>query len=106
MFTGTYGDKPRIIPKSKHDEFPSLPRPFLGRSTVMGDFIDACKGGAPASSNFNVSGPFTEFVLTGVLASRAGKGKKIEWDVENIKCTNLPEVNKWVKRTYRKGWEV
>jgi predicted dehydrogenase len=107
MFTGTYGDKPRIIPKSKHEEFP-VPANTIPRSKhgVMGDFIDACKGGSPASSNFDVSGPFTEFVLTGVLASRAGTGRKVEWDVENIKCTNLPEVNKWVKRTYRKGWEV
>ena len=56
--------------------------------------------------SFDYAGPFTEFVLTGVLASRAGAGKTIEWDVEHLRCANLPEVNEWLKRDYRKGWEV
>jgi predicted dehydrogenase len=107
MFTGTYGENPRILPKEKHAEFPKpaqkIPRSKHGNK---GDFLAACKGGDPASSNFDASGPFTEFVLTGVLASRAGVGKKIEWDVEKLLCTNLSEVNQWVKRNYRKGWEV
>ena len=33
-------------------------------------------------------------------------GKKIEWDVEKLICTNLADVNQWIKRDYRKGWEV
>jgi predicted dehydrogenase len=107
MYTGTYGDNPRILPKDKHDEFPQpaqkIPRSKHG---CKGDFLAACKGGEPASSNFDVSGPFTEFILSGVLASRTGPGKKIEWDVEKLLCTNVADVNKWVKRNYRKGWEV
>jgi hypothetical protein len=71
-----------------------------------GDFLAACRGGELPSSNFDVSGPFTEFVLTGVLASRAGTGKKLEWDVDKLACTNVAEVNQWVKRAYRKGWAV
>ena len=107
MFSGTYGGNPRIIPKSKHDEFPVPPKTIpRSKHGPMGDFLAACKGEEPACSNFNVSGPFTEFVLTGTLASRAGVGKKIEWDVTKLKCTNLPEVNQMVKRKYRKGWEI
>ena len=34
------------------------------------------------------------------------KRKKLEWDVERMECTNLPEVNRYVRRDYRKGWEV
>ena len=107
MFTGTYGDNPRILPKEKHAEFPKpevkIPRSKHGNK---GDFLAACKGEGPASSNFNESGPFTEFVLTGVLASKAGMGKKLEWDVTKLLCTNVDVVNQWVKREYRKGWEV
>ena len=108
MFTGTSGDNPRILPKEKHDAFPKpaqkIPRSKHG---MMGDFLAACKGGEPASSNFvDYSGPFTEFVLTGVLAIRAGMGKKLEWDVAKLECANVAEVNQWVKRDYRKGWEV
>jgi predicted dehydrogenase len=107
MFSGTYGDNPRIIPKSKHEAFPAPPKTIArSKHGVMGDFLAACKGEEAASSNFDVSGPFTEFVLTGTLASRAGVGKKIEWDVTALKCTNLPEINRMVKRSYRKGWEI
>jgi hypothetical protein len=42
----------------------------------------------------------------GCLAERAGLGKKVEWDGENMKCTNLPELNTLVSREYRKGWEL
>src|SRR5205807_5141851 len=107
MFTGTYGENPRILPKDKHDAFPRPPQKIArSKHGVKGDFLAACKGGEPASSNFDVSGPFTEFILTGVLASRAGAGKKLEWDAEKLTCLNVPDVNRWVKRAYRKGWEV
>lgn len=46
------------------------------------------------------------FVLTGHLAMNAGVGKKLEWDVEKMHCTNVPEINQYVRRSYRKGWEV
>jgi hypothetical protein len=36
----------------------------------------------------------------------AGAGKKLQWDVETMQCTNFPEINRYVKREYRKGWEV
>jgi predicted dehydrogenase len=106
MATGTSGDNPRIIPKKQHDEFPApektIPRSKAG---VKGDLIAACKGGPEPSSSFEYSGPFTEFVLTGVMASRVGAGKPITWDVEKM-AADLPEANALVKRTYRKGWEV
>ena len=107
MFTGTYGDNPRILPIEKQEAF-TPPKPTIARSKrgVKGDLLAACKGDGEPSSSFEYAGPFTEFVLTGVLASRAGMGKKLEWDVEKLMCTNEKEVNQWVKRAYRKGWEV
>jgi predicted dehydrogenase len=107
MVTGTYGDNPRLLPKEEHDAFPKPPQKIArSRHGMMGDFLAACRGGELASSNFDYAGPFTEFVLTGVLASRAGAGKRLEWDVAKLQCTNVAEVNQWVKRDYRKGWEV
>ena len=45
--------------------------------------------------------------LTAHLAMFAGVGKKLEWDVEKMECTNVPAVNAYLKRAeYRKGWEV
>lgn len=107
MHTGTYGDNPHILDKEKHAAFGKPPEKIArSQHGCKGDLIAACKGGEPPSSNFDYAGPFTEFVLTGVLASRAGVGKKLEWDVEKLRCANMAEVNAWVKRDYRKGWEV
>jgi predicted dehydrogenase len=106
MVAGTYGDNPRILPKDKHDKFPA-PEKIIPRSKagVKGDLIAACKGGEESSSSFAYAGPFTEFVLTGVMASRVGPGKTITWDVEKM-TADVPEANALVKRSYRKGWEV
>ena len=43
-------------------------------------------------------------VLLGNLAVRTGR--KIEWDYKNAKVKNDKEAQKFVKREYRKGWEL
>ena len=37
------------------------------------DWLEACKGGKPASSNFEYGAKLTEFVLLGNVALRTGK---------------------------------
>ena len=70
------------------------------------DFLRACRDGRPSSAEFACSGPLTEFVLSGHLAVKAGIGRKVEYDIAGMTCTNLPELNRWVRRPARKGWEV
>ena len=48
----------------------------------------------------------TEFAILGNLAQRAGEGKKVYWNGPKMKVTNLPELNAWVRRDYRKGWRL
>jgi hypothetical protein len=108
MVTGTYGEGVRIIPEEKHQAFPvpekTIPRVKGG---PIGDLLQAVRGGTAPCSNFtDSSGPFTEFVLSGQLAMFAGPGKKVEWDVAAMKCTNQPDLNQYLRREYRKGWEV
>ena len=89
-------------------------------------WVDACKAGFNSTehlaltSSFDYAGPMTETVLMGNLAIRSymlrrenSKGdlefyarKKLLWDGENMKITNLEEANQFVGRTYREGWEV
>jgi hypothetical protein len=59
---------------------------------------------AAASSPFKVASVLTEITLLGNLAQKAGLGKKVLWDGPNMKCTNMPELNKLVQLQYRKGW--
>jgi hypothetical protein len=39
----------------------------------------------------------------GVLAARFGG--RIEWDSKNMKATNRPELEEYIKEPVRKGWE-
>ena len=79
----------------------SLPR-SLGHHL---DWINACKGGPPAGSNFDYGGPLTELALLGVLAARL-KNRKLVWDSENLKFTNDEEANALVTPAYREGWNL
>ncbi len=68
------------------------------------------------SSPFEIAGPLTEALLMANLAIRGvdlqvdgkypGRSKKLIWDNDNMRVTNFDEVNQFVKRTYRPGWEV
>ena len=106
MYTGTYGEGTRIIPEEKHKAFPP-PEPTIPRvkGGPHGDLFDAVRKGQPTTcSNFEVAAVLTEVVLLGNLAQKAGIGKKVLWDGPNMKCTNMPELNKLVQRENRKGW--
>jgi predicted dehydrogenase len=106
LVCGCYGKSPRIIPETKMMEYnkPGKTIPRVEEQNHHQDWIQACKGGTPACSNFDVSGPLTEIVLLGNLAIRTGR--RIEWDGANINCTNYPEANNFVRREYRKGWTL
>jgi predicted dehydrogenase len=108
MYTDTYGGGLRILPDSRAREF-TLPGKTLPRAhggPIEDLFWAIRNNGTPASNFPDYSGSLTEFFLTGLLAMFAGKGNKVEWDVTAMKCTNNDEVNRFVKREYRQGWEV
>jgi hypothetical protein len=43
-------------------------------------------------------------VLLGNVAYRTGMA--LEWDAVNLKATNCPEADKYIRKQYRPGWEV
>ena len=106
LMSGQYGESPQIIPESRRREYK---RPAETLKRIKGsheqNWIDACKGGQPACSNFDYSGPFTETVVMGNLAIRM-PGKKLYWDGENMKVTNNDAANEFVTKTYRQGWTL
>jgi predicted dehydrogenase len=105
---GLIGSDARIMPEEKHKEYKAPPKTIpRAHGGPIEDLFHAIKNnGTPCSNFVDAAGPLSAFVLTGHLAMFAGVGKKLEWDVEKMQCTNLPEINQYVKRTYRKGWEV
>jgi hypothetical protein len=93
-----------LLPNSRWQEY-VLPPQLLTRSPGhMLDWIRACKGGDPSCSDFSVTAPFAEWLaLTAIAMHVPGK---LEWDSKNVRFTNSPEGNKWVKPYFRKGWEL
>jgi predicted dehydrogenase len=68
-------------------------------------WVDAARGtGTKASTPFEYSGPLTEMVLLGCLATRFPK-TPLKWDEKKMEFTNAPEANRFVKRAPRRGWE-
>jgi predicted dehydrogenase len=100
---GQYGDSPRIIPETKMKAYKLPPKtiPRIKGSHEQ-NWVEACKGGEPACSNFDYSGPFTEMVLLGNIALRF-PGQRLEWDGQNMKVTNLPEANEYIHCKCREG---
>lgn len=104
-YYGGYGNNPRIIPETKMKAYKLPPKtiPRVNGSHER-NWLDACKGGEPAVSNFEYASKLTEAVLLGNVAIRAGE--KLDWDAENIKVSNVPDANRFVHREYRDGWTL
>ncbi|MGD0500817.1 MAG: Gfo/Idh/MocA family oxidoreductase [Bryobacteraceae bacterium] len=102
MTTDTYGAAVRLLPASRQESYTPPPQILTRSPGHYRDWIRACKGGEPACSNFSVSGPFTEWIVMGVIALRF-EGK-LEWDAGKMQFTNNAAANAYVKPTFRRGW--
>jgi hypothetical protein len=104
LLCGGAGGKPRLLgPAAGNGLQP--PVPTLPRSPGHHrEWLDACKGGQPAGSNFEYGARLTEIVLLGVLALRTGQ--RIQWDADAMKAKGLAQADAIIKESYRKGWEI
>ena len=102
----------RLIPDTKRKEYGNPPKVLPRSPGHYQEWIDACKGGKPAGSNFpDHAGPLAEAVLLGNVALRPELKDKVNrtrllWDSQNLKITNVPEANKFLHREYREGWSL
>jgi predicted dehydrogenase len=99
-----WGGPPMLLPISRMDSFQRPPKTLPRSKGHHRDWLDACKGGNPASSNFSYSAKLAEVVLLGNVALRTGK--KLYWDSANMKAKNSAEADRFLKEQYRSGWEV
>lgn len=68
------------------------------------EWLNACKGGQPAMSNFNYGGPLTEFVLLGNVATQ--HPRELTFDCPSGKFLNDDAANTALQREYRSGWKL
>jgi hypothetical protein len=78
---------------------PSIP-PSAGHHK---EWLDAIRTGGPTTCNFDYSGALAETVLLGNVAFRSGAG--FAWD-EAAGRTDSAAANLYLRRQYRKGWEL
>jgi predicted dehydrogenase len=95
----------RLIPEGKMQGFKTSPQRLPKSPGHHQEWIQACKGGKPAGSNFDYGGPLTELALLGIIAMQF-KGQKLEWDAPRMRFRNNPEANRYLKPVFRKGWRL
>jgi predicted dehydrogenase len=105
MYHGSHGGMPQLLPAELHEQARAVPKTMERSPGHYEEWVQACHGGKRPVANFDYAGPLTETVLLGVLSLRA-PGTRLEWDSENMKVKNAPELNRFVHAEYRKGWSL
>jgi hypothetical protein len=114
LVQGDYGDSPRVVTGPGEASIGKAPQLLPRNPAGGGDYGQyaewrlACVGEKDwkhPGSNFTYAAPFTEAILLGNIALRVGKlGEKLEYDAEAMKFTNNDQANRYLNKTYRKGW--
>lgn len=103
VLVSSHGSTPTLHPRTK---FQGYVYPKLEPRDHWHEFVDCClKGDKKPSANFDYSGPMTEAVLLGCLSS-IFPNQDLQWDAAKQVFTNSAEATAFVKRSYRKGWEI
>jgi hypothetical protein len=104
MATTSRGEGVWLLPATRWADY-KLPPQILQRGVNhQQDWVRACKGGAPAVSQFSVASKYIEWLALGPIALRVPG--KLLWDSKNMRFTNSEEANKYLKPFTRKGWEL
>jgi predicted dehydrogenase len=109
LFIGTKGvmllphiAMPALLPA---EQFKDFPMPQLETVNHYHQFVEAVMGNGKTTTGFDYSGPLTEAVLLGPLATRFPK-TTLEWNSAKLRFTNSAEANHYVRTKYRDGWTV
>jgi predicted dehydrogenase len=110
----TYGKNPKVYPESLMEAALKVPKRYerveISERTKEAlhklNWSKAAKGQGKANTPFDYAGPLTETMLLGIVALRTGQGKRIYYDGEAGKVTNIADANQFLHREYRKGWSL
>lgn len=104
---GRPNDARLMMPEEEWDNWVAneMPEPIIPRvpDGPQKEFLDAVKGDGPLpGSNFDYATRLTEMAAVGVLSQRFNT--RIEYDDKNMKVTNHPEMDRYIKEPVRQGW--
>ena len=100
-----HGRDPEIIPARLMKAYQGEKEtPERERGPRSNTWAAAIKNDQESPGSFKYAGPVTEAINLAAVALRAGK--RVEYDSVNMSITNDDEANKYLRREYRKGWEL
>jgi predicted dehydrogenase len=117
LFIGSEGmllggfERVKLLPEDNFKDY-KMPAQTIPKSPGFHkEWLDACRGGKPATCDFAYSGPMTETVLLGNVAYRSGWGTEephggFDWDPKTLKASGSDKAAQYIKSPCRKGWEV
>jgi hypothetical protein len=103
----TYGANPRLYPHELTVAAAAVPKsiPRILWSHEL-NWTKAIRGEATASSPIEYAALLTETMLLGVVALRAGQGRKLLYDAGRGQISNVADANQYLTREYRAGWAI
>jgi hypothetical protein len=113
MFVGDKGkilggfrnENPVLLPESRMKSYMAGKSVQHGEAERSDDFwIDAFRHKKESPGSFLLAGPVSETINLGAIALRTRK--KILYDAAKMEITNEPDANKYLRREYRKGWDL
>ncbi|MBE0540245.1 MAG: Gfo/Idh/MocA family oxidoreductase [Verrucomicrobia bacterium] len=100
-----------VYPEARAREVGKIEQSIPRSASHYQEWIEACKGGKAAGSNFDYAGPLAEAVLLGNVTLRVQLREdltrfKLLWDAPNLRFTNWDEANQFLRTEYRQGWSL
>lgn len=93
---------PMLLPEV---DFKDFKRPAVAATNHWHQFVNAVRGEGATSAHFGYAGPLTESILLGGVATNFPE-QLLSWDAAGLKFKDLPQADRLIRRTYRKGWNV
>ena len=105
LFSPTdYGESYALYPKAQFADV-KAPAQTLPRSPgIHQEWLNGILANKQPLANFEYSAPFTETMLLGNVAMRLGR--RIEWDAANLRVKNDGNADQYLKKEYRRGFEL
>jgi len=113
---GTYAENPKLYPESLMEVAAKVPKTYFrverssdsprAEAKHRMNWIKAIKGTEKTTCPFEYASRLTENMLLGVVAMKTGQGKRIHYDGEAGRITNVDDANQYLGREYRKGWTL
>ena len=103
---GRPNDARLLVPEEEMKEFlknpPAQTIPRVEEEKPVQEWLEAIRNETLPGSNFDYSASLMEMAQVGVLAQRFGR--RLDYDAENMKVTNRPELDHYIKEPVREGW--